>query len=64
MSYATPAGALDNEPQMRKALRRLLTAHGFRVEDYGSGREFLDALPTHPADCLAPAPALVRTTIP
>jgi FixJ family two-component response regulator len=43
---------LDDEPQMRKALRRLLSTHGFRVEDYGTGREFLAALPAHPADCL------------
>lgn len=43
---------LDDEPQMRKALRRLLVSHGFRVEDYRSGREFLNALPAHPIDCL------------
>lgn len=43
---------LDDEPQMRKALRRLLATHGFRVEAYGTGREFLAALPSHPADCL------------
>ncbi|MCU0787506.1 MAG: response regulator [Verrucomicrobia bacterium] len=43
---------LDDEPQMRKALRRLLAAHGFRVADYHRGDEFLAALPSHPADCL------------
>lgn len=43
---------LDDEPQMRKALRRLLSTHGFRVEDYGTGGEFLAALPSHPTDCL------------
>ena len=43
---------LDDEPQMRKALRRLLGSHGFRVEDYGHGNDLLAALPTHPADCL------------
>ena len=43
---------LDDEPQMRKALRRLLLTHGFRVADYENGTEFLAALPTHPADCL------------
>lgn len=43
---------LDDEPQMRKALRRLLASHGFRVEDYPTGREFLAALPAHPVDCL------------
>lgn len=43
---------LDDEPRMRKALRRLLTTHGFRVEDYERGDEFLAELPKHPADCL------------
>lgn len=43
---------LDDEPQMRKALRRLLATHGFRVEDYERGNDFLAALPSHPADCL------------
>ena len=43
---------LDDEPQMRKALRRLLAAHGFRVEAYEQGKDFLAALPSHPADCL------------
>jgi FixJ family two-component response regulator len=43
---------LDDEPEMRKALRRLLMTHGFRVEDYGCGNNFLAALPSHPADCL------------
>ena len=37
---------------MRKALRRLLTTHGFQVEDYESGTEFLATLPSNPADCL------------
>ena len=53
MSEKTPTIAvLDDEPRMRKALHRLLATHGFRVEHYASGREFLDALPSHPADCL------------
>jgi len=43
---------LDDEPQMRKALRRLLTTHGFRVEDYERGDEYLAAVSAHPADCL------------
>ena len=43
---------LDDEPKMRKALRRLLSTHGFRLEDYKRGDDFLDALPSHPADCL------------
>ena len=43
---------LDDEPKMRKALHRLLTSHGFRVEDYERGNDLLAELPTHPADCL------------
>jgi FixJ family two-component response regulator len=43
---------LDNEPEMRKALRRLLSCCGFRVEGYENGEEFLDALGLHPPDCL------------
>ena len=43
---------LDDEPQMRKALRRLLAVHGFRVEIYEGGNEFLAALSSHPTDCL------------
>ena len=43
---------LDDEPQMRKALRRLLTANGFRVEVYAQADELFAALLLHPADCL------------
>ena len=43
---------LDDEPKMRSALRRLLRANGYRVEDYADGGEFLAALPVHPADCV------------
>ena len=37
---------------MRKALRRLLATHDFRVEDYENGKDFLAKLPSHPADCV------------
>jgi len=43
---------LDDEPELRKALRRLLTGRGFSVEEYGSGNDFLAAITTHPVDCL------------
>ncbi|MEO8438752.1 MAG: response regulator [Spartobacteria bacterium] len=53
MEEATSVVAvLDDEPQMRKALRRLLVTHGFRVDEYAHGDEFLRALPSHPSDCL------------
>jgi FixJ family two-component response regulator len=43
---------LDDEPEMRKALRRLLTSRGFRVEEYERGEDLLAALDSHPLDCL------------
>ena len=53
MPSAEPLVAvLDDEPQMRKALRRLLTCRGFRVEEYVRGEDFLAALGSHPLDCV------------
>ena len=43
---------LDDEPEMRKALRRLLTCRGFRVEEYERGEDLLAALSSHPLDYL------------
>lgn len=43
---------LDDEPEMRKAFRRLLTSRNFVVEEYESGAAFLAALPSHRPDCL------------
>ena len=43
---------LDDEPEMRKALRRLLTARGFQVEEYACGEDLLAALAVHPLDYL------------
>ena len=37
---------------MLKALSRLLRSHAFRARTYGSGREFLAALPAGLPDCL------------
>ena len=50
-SHAVVA-VLDDEPRMRKALRRLLATHGFQVEDYERADAFLAAMESHPADCL------------
>jgi CheY-like chemotaxis protein len=53
MPTAQPVVAiLDDEPEMRKALRRLLTSRGFRVEEYACGEDTLAALSSHPLDCL------------
>lgn len=43
---------LDDEPEMRKALRRLLTGHGFGVEEFANGKDFLAAVNSRPLDCL------------
>ncbi len=53
MFTAAPVVAvLDDEPEMRKALRRLLTSRGFQVEEYACGEDLLAALSSHPLDCL------------
>ena len=43
---------LDDEPEMRKALRRLLTSRGYRVEEYACGEDLLADLGSHPLDYL------------
>ncbi len=53
MPTARPTvGVLDDEPEMRKALRRLLACRGFQVREYERGADLLDALDSHPLDCL------------
>lgn len=53
MPRAKPVVAvLDDEMEMRKALRRLLTIRGYAVEEFRSGREFLGSLDVRPLDCL------------
>lgn len=53
MPVARPTvGVLDDEPEMRKALRRLLICRGFQVMEYERGADLLDALDSHPLDCL------------
>ena len=43
---------LDDEPEMRKALRRLLVGRGFCVEEYERGADLLVALGSLTLDCL------------
>ena len=43
---------LDDESEMRKALRRLLTCRGFRVEEYACGEDLLLALQSRRLDYL------------
>jgi FixJ family two-component response regulator len=43
---------VDDDPSVRKALARLLSVFGYRVELFASGEEFLRAAPTSKAMCL------------
>lgn len=43
---------VDDDPGVRKALARLLSASGYRAESFGSAGEFLRAAPTSSATCL------------
>ncbi len=43
---------LDDEPEMRKALRRLLACRGFQVAEYERGADLLEALGSRRLDCL------------
>ena len=43
---------LDDEPEMRKALRRLLTGRGFIVEEYANGNDLIAAIGSRPTDCI------------
>ena len=53
MAEASPKIAVvDDDPAVLKGLSRLLRARSFRARTYGSGREFLAALPTDIPECL------------
>ena len=43
---------VDDDPAVLRALSRLLRSHAFRVQSFGSGREFLAALPNGLPICL------------
>jgi FixJ family two-component response regulator len=43
---------VDDEPAVRKALVRLFRSAGHQARAFGSGQEFLGALPTARFDCL------------
>ena len=49
---STSIAIVDDDPAVLKALSRLLRSHAFRARTYGSGQEFLAALPTGLPDCL------------
>ena len=43
---------VDDEPDLRRALERLLQAEGFKVESHGSALEFLARLPAEADGCV------------
>ena len=43
---------VDDEDHIRKALARLLRSAGMDVATFASGPDFLEAVATHPLDCL------------
>ncbi len=45
-------GVLDDEPEMRKALRRLLICRGYQVEEYERGEDVLATIVSRRLDCL------------
>lgn len=43
---------VDDEPDVRRALQRLLRSAGFAVETYATGAAFLDDYAAHAPDCV------------
>jgi FixJ family two-component response regulator len=43
---------VDDDPSLLQGLNRLLSAHGFRVQTFGSAELFLDDIAKSEADCL------------
>ncbi len=52
MSTSLRVAVVDDEPSVRKALGRLLTASNMDVETFASGQEFLDSLSSRHPDCV------------
>jgi FixJ family two-component response regulator len=53
MAEVSPSIAIvDDDPAVLRGLSRLLRTRAFRAQTYGSGQEFLAALPTGLPDCL------------
>lgn len=52
MSQPPTLGLVDDDPDMLKALRRLLLAEGFAVRPFTSPQAFLESLPELQLDCV------------
>lgn len=51
-SNATLLAVVDDDAEVRVALRRLVSSAGYAVEIYSSGAEFLRSVDDHAPDCL------------
>jgi FixJ family two-component response regulator len=51
-SALPPVAVVDDDKSVLKALSRLLSAAGFDVRAFHSGREFLNSLAEHPVGCV------------
>lgn len=58
----TVVAVLDDEPKMRSALARLLKTHGYDVELFESGEDFLKVAESGQADCMLLDLHMPRTT--
>jgi FixJ family two-component response regulator len=47
----TVIAVVDDDPAVRKALKRLLSSAGFAVNAYSSGADFVRAIDSHRHDC-------------
>lgn len=52
MQSAGRIAIVDDDASVRKALARLLSLSNYSLRTYGSGREFLDSLPSGTPECL------------
>jgi|UniRef100_UPI00378351CC FixJ family two-component response regulator len=52
MTHIPTIGLVDDEPEMLRALRRLLLGEGFHVRTFGSAEDFLQQFTTASLDCV------------
>src|SRR5439155_13189232 len=49
---SAPVAIVDDDPSVRRALRRLIRSEGYAVQTFASAGEFLEALPQGRPGCL------------
>jgi FixJ family two-component response regulator len=52
MTHTPTIGLVDDEPEMLRALRRLLLGEGFHVRTFGSAEDFLQQFTSASLDCV------------